>query len=362
MARELLLAIDAAPRKQAVARDEPRRGREPCEDQESHHRPVRAGAVREGWWSERRVRPPADEAEELEEQRNEEPEEHAATEAPERRQEPDAASSEEREEVDRRYEERQQRGDEHDLDRPAAHDPRAEPDVRGRPLRQLEALVERCEELLRGAADLAEPCSALRRLDEARCVTYLARRTVAGRGDRQRRDAVPEQRRLLVRAEREGEIEELSQGTRALRLAASLLEHAGRRRRKERAARNPRSVARELESRCVVSGDRVEVDGGGHIPRERRVVREMSCADAAERAAVCREEHERVRRRHAARGGRRCRGARRARVRPGQLDQRGGARGIVVRTGSGAAVVTMGDKHDRRRASARARPRRDSRT
>ena len=54
-------------------------------------------------------------------------------------------------------EKRQQRRDQDELDRPAADDARAEVDVARRPLCELEALVERAEQVLRGAAELAEP-------------------------------------------------------------------------------------------------------------------------------------------------------------------------------------------------------------
>ena len=211
------------------------------------------------------MRPPAHEAEELEEERDEQPEQDAAPQASDRRHEPDPATAEEREEVDRRDEERQQRGDEHDLDRPAADDPRAEPDVRRRPLRQLEPFVERREQLLRRAPDLAEPRPALRRADKPGRVADLARRTVAGRGERQRRDAAPEERRLLVRAEGKREIEQLSQRARA----------SGRRRLPARArAPLPWRGARRSEPatchlRTRAASDRARRSRRGRRPRPR---------------------------------------------------------------------------------------------
>ena len=52
---------------------------------------------------------------------------------------------------------------EQQLDRPAADDARAGPDVARRPLGQLEALVERAEQLLRGAPESCEVCAVERR-------------------------------------------------------------------------------------------------------------------------------------------------------------------------------------------------------
>src|SRR5439155_2298207 len=60
------------------------------------------------------------------------------------------------EQVDRRCQERQQTGDEDQLDRPAADEARAEVEVGGCPLRELEALVQGPERVLRCAADLSE--------------------------------------------------------------------------------------------------------------------------------------------------------------------------------------------------------------
>ena len=65
-----------------------------------------------------------------------------------------------REQVDDRRQERKQRRHEDELDRPPPDDPGAEEDV-GRGARgELQALVERPEQLLRGAADLTEPVAA----------------------------------------------------------------------------------------------------------------------------------------------------------------------------------------------------------
>ena len=62
-----------------------------------------------------------------------------------------------REEIDRGDEERQQQGDEHDLDRPAPDDAVADPDGAARSLHGLEPLVERAEQLLRRAPHPRQP-------------------------------------------------------------------------------------------------------------------------------------------------------------------------------------------------------------
>ena len=67
-----------------------------------------------------------------------------------------------REEIDGADEERDEQGGQQQLDRPAAHDARAGPDEARRALRQLEALVERAEQLLRGAAERREPVPSRR--------------------------------------------------------------------------------------------------------------------------------------------------------------------------------------------------------
>ena len=80
-----------------------------------------------------------------------------------------------REQVYDGRQEREQRRHQHELDRPAADDPGAEEDVgRGAP-GELQPLVERPEQLLRGAADLAEPVAA----KPVRRIADSARRPVA---------------------------------------------------------------------------------------------------------------------------------------------------------------------------------------
>ena len=91
-------------------------------------------------------------------------------------------------------------------------------------MRELEPLVERAEQLLRRAADLAEPGGAQR----ARCVAYAARRPVAAGRQRDGGDALGQERRLLVEAERKGEVEQLAESARPLCDVMSLLDNARR--------------------------------------------------------------------------------------------------------------------------------------
>ena len=120
-------------------------------------------------------------------------------------------------------EERQERSHQHELDRPAADDPIAEPDVARRALGELEPRVERAEQVLRGAADDAE----LAQPQQLRLVGECLGRTAAGGRDRDRRDPVADERRLLVEAEREGEVDQLRKAARSAGDRARLLLEPG---------------------------------------------------------------------------------------------------------------------------------------
>ena len=111
----------------------------------------RAGRQRHGG----RGGPDADQREQLEQKRGPEPETGAAPVAAQRRRQRDVASSAAREQVDRGEQERQQRGEQHELDRPAREHARPEVDVASRAGRELGAGVEPAQELLRRAAELA---------------------------------------------------------------------------------------------------------------------------------------------------------------------------------------------------------------
>ena len=164
------------------------------------------------------------------------------------------------EEVDGRREERQERGDEDELERPAVEEAGPEVDVGLGAARDLGGLVERAEERLRGEAELAEPLAA-----QGRERVALGRPRPAGaRRDRDRRDAAGDERRLLVEAEREGEVDELRErrpGASARRPDCGADGGVGR--GDERRARDPRRVAAELDARGRPPADADEVDDGG---------------------------------------------------------------------------------------------------
>ena len=124
-----------------------------------------------------------------------------------------------------------QRRQKHELDRPAAHEPRAEVHVARRSLRQLEAGVERADEVLGRAAELAQARGV------ERVVREDLRRHVRNGGEGHCRDAAGDERALLSEGERKAEVEQLADGGRALRLATGLLEHANRCRAHERGRR-----------------------------------------------------------------------------------------------------------------------------
>src|SRR5205807_4572920 len=88
--------------------------------------------------------------------------------------------------------------------------PRPEVHVRRRSLGEIASLVERAEQLLRGAAELRQPdaIEPLRRVAERR------RWAIAGARDRHRRNAAAHERGLLVEAEGEREVEQLAKRAR----------------------------------------------------------------------------------------------------------------------------------------------------
>ena len=103
-----------------------------------------------------------------------------------------------------------------------------------------------------------------------------------------------------------------------------------------------RAVSPAIEQpRRAGAGDRVEADHGQRIDAVGRLLREPSRAERAEGATVGGDEDERVGR------TRLQRRARHGRERAGELDQRGGARGVVVRAAPLAVVVPVRGDHDR---------------
>src|SRR5581483_12510735 len=144
------------------------------------------------------------------------PEGEAAAVAAQRRRDLDPPPAAAREEVDRRDDERQQGGDEDDLERPAANEPLAEVEVAGGPLREGDALLHRGDRVLRRSSDLAEA----RHVETLARGSLAARRPISGGGDRHRGDAAADERRLLVGAEREAEVDQLPQPARPRRVGA----------------------------------------------------------------------------------------------------------------------------------------------
>src|SRR4029079_4522928 len=115
------------------------------------------------------------------------------------------------EQVDRGRQEGQEAGDEDELDRPAADDPRAEVDVAPPAGREGDALLERVDRVLGRPSDLAEPPGA----DAGGAVAEPVRRPVVRGGDRHRRDAAADEGRLGEPAVREAEVDQLAEPARA---------------------------------------------------------------------------------------------------------------------------------------------------
>jgi hypothetical protein len=134
-----------------------------------------------------------------------------------------------REQVDDHGEAGQQRRSEDEDQRPAPDCARAEVDVAGRALSELDLLVEGAEERLRRASHRSElpPVEAIDAVSEGR------RRPRPGRRQREGRHAVSDERGLLVEAEWEGEVDQLRGGGGMLGLGAGLLEDPERRRAHE---------------------------------------------------------------------------------------------------------------------------------
>ncbi len=166
------------------------------------------------------------------------------------------------------------------------------------------------------------------------------RRPVAAGRDRHRGHAARDEGRLLVRAEREAEVDELAERARPAGLAPRLGGELGPDRLHEARRRRPRRIAGELEARHAVARDRVEVDDGDDVLALGRVGGELGRAEPADGPAVGGQEEERVRERQARRPAGR-------RVCPRELDEDGRAGGVVVRARAGAAVVAVGEDDDR---------------
>ena len=261
------------------------------------------------------------------------PEGEPAAVAPKCGRDRDVAPAAAGEEVDGGDEERQQHRHEHDLDRPPADDAVSEVDVARRPGRERDPLLERVDDVLGRPADLPQACGVQR-------VRLLPGPVGAGR-DRHRRDAACDERRLLVRAEREPEVDELAEGARPSRLHVGLrrqlradgLDEA-RRRGTGGVAGRPRGVAAPFPATASRSTTAMTSWRSGAWAANSAAPRPPSTAPSVERK---RSEYGRVSRAAPPAG----------RVRPCELDERGRAGGVVVRAGAGSVVVAVGEDDDR---------------
>ena len=223
MAGERLLERRRSAWNQPLSADQPAGHEQRAEHAEDDRRRlVDAGVGRQRPWLSLRkgAEPRGDE----EQQAGVSPEEQPAPQAARRRRERDPAAAAAGEQVDGADQERQQCGQQHELDRPATDDPRSEIDVARRPLRQLEPGVERADEILRRPAELAQALAA-----EAGVAEALGRTVVNG-GERHRGNAARHEGSLLAEREREAEIEQLPQRRGPQRLAVPTARARGRRR------------------------------------------------------------------------------------------------------------------------------------
>ena len=157
--RERLLERHRPAWDQALAADEPAGEQQRCRAARPRRptagrapqRPAAAGAARP-----RRTTPILRRDEE--QQARVAPEEQPAAQAAHRRRERDPPPPAAREQVDRADREGQQRGEQHELDRPAADEARADVDVARRTLLELEAGVERADRLCAARPSSSSRC------------------------------------------------------------------------------------------------------------------------------------------------------------------------------------------------------------
>ncbi len=279
-------------------------------------------------------RPGPEQAKTRENDAGEEPEPETAAQRPGRRRDRDAVAAAEGVEIDDGDRERHEQRDQEELDRPAAHDPAAEPDVAARARGEGETEVERSEQLLGCGAELSEPGA----IEVSRDVAEGLAWAVAPGRERDRRDVGGDERPLFVEREREGEIDQLSEEADVVRPAARLLGDAGDGGGDERRVRRTGRVAGDLDGRPCRAGDGVEVDDRDDVLSIRRVRDEVGGAESTVGAAVGREEDDRACRRDRRRG---CLG-----VGASELDQRRGAARVVVGAGPAAEVVAVSHDDD----------------
>jgi hypothetical protein len=290
VAGELVLGADAAAWQQALARDEPAGESEEREHDQRACRPVGGGVASRRHRARRAVGPGAEEPEQLEQDDHPGPEGKPAAEGSQCRRQRNAPPPAAGEQVDGGGEEGQQAGDQHQLDRPAADQARAEVQVARRPLRELEPFVERAEQILRRAPYLVELVDA----QPLRHVVHGIGRVVVGGRQRQRARSVRQERRLLVERVGEREVGELPEDRVARRPPPDLRSYARGRGLDQRSGRVAGNVAVDLQPDPSRPADRVEVDHRGDVVAQRRVRGELGRAERAEGAAVGRHEQDRV--------------------------------------------------------------------
>ncbi len=247
-------------RDQPVPRDDPGRGRNDREHDERGDRPGMGGGALRRDRERIALRPAAGLRDDCEGEPDEEPEAEPAEVAPHRGPERDPSPAAVREEVDGHREEGDQRGDEHELDGPAPDDARPEVEVGRAAAGHLETLVDRADQGLRGRAQLRVARVREQPLQPRLAVELSGLGRVALGRDRERGDTSPDERRLLVEAVREGEVEQLTRCARPKRQPAGLLRDPLRGSAHECPAGGARAISRELEASRPGAGDGVEVD------------------------------------------------------------------------------------------------------
>ena len=140
---------------QTLADDEPAGEQEQSDHAEDYRRGLVQTAV-DREWPRLTLRESSELRGDEEQQAGVTPEEEAAAQAARCGTEPDPPTPAPCEEIDRPDRERQQCGQEHELERPAADEARAEVHVARRSLRELEPGIERAHETLGRAAELTE--------------------------------------------------------------------------------------------------------------------------------------------------------------------------------------------------------------
>ena len=194
------------PRSKPCADNHPAEPAQEGDPDQGHHRPLCCRRTVQGQRDSRRLRPEAEQGEEFEQHRDPEPEPEPAAVAPERGCERDVTAAAAREEIDCREEERSERGDQDELDRPAGQHAWPEVNVTRRTGRELGARVEPAQELLRCTAELVQADSVQPR----GLVRERRRRPLVAARQGQGRYAVCQQRPLLMQREWESKVDQLA--------------------------------------------------------------------------------------------------------------------------------------------------------